>query len=295
MRYLFIQEQQAQFSLAALCRVMQVGRSGYYAWRTRKPCARQQHNAVVSEQIKTVYKESAQTYGSPRVYHELKAQGVGCSENRIARLMRLHQISAQRKPRFVVTTDSRHDLPVADNRLDRQFTPEQPNTRWSCDFTYIWTQQGWLYLAIVLDLFSRRVVGWAMQANMERSLVVSALQSALTNRQAQVGLLCHSDRGSQYASHEYRQQMQQAGIECSMSRKGNCWDNAPVESFFASLKRERLHRCAFATRDQARTAVFEWIEVWYNRKRRHSTLGYLSPEQFEQQHQQRQSQRPIAA
>jgi len=210
--------------------------------------------------------------------------------------MRLHQITAQTKRRFVVTTDSRHTRPVAENRLDRQFATQQPNTCWAADFTYVWTQQGWLYLAVVLDLFSRRVVGWAMQTTMQRSLVVSARQNALAIRQPQGGLLGHSDRGSQYASAEYQDALRKAAATCSMSGKGDCWDNAPGESFFASLKRELVYRTTFATTEEARTALFDWIEVWYNRQRRHSALSYLSPEAFERQYkQQPQAQQPVAA
>ncbi len=176
-------------------------------------------------------------------------------------------------------------MSVAQNLLSRQFTADAPNRKWTADITYVWTREGWLYLAVVLDLFSRRVVGWARSATLERSLVLSALAMALASRKPAVGLLCHSDRGSQYASGDYQQALKKAGAVCSMSRKGNCWDNAPAESFFASLKRELVYRTTFATREEARGALFAWIAVWYNRKRRHSALGYLSPEQFEQQNQ----------
>jgi putative transposase len=291
-RYLFIQQHQGQFSLSALCRVMVVALSGYYAWKKRQPCAQEQQNAVLTEQIQEVFAESDQTYGSPRIYHELKAQGIACSEKRIARLMRLSHLYAVTSKRFVVTNDSNHALPIAENLLDREFTVQTPNARWAADITYIHTGEGWLYLAVVLDLFSRRVVGWAMGETLERSLVLCALDMALTGRKPAAGLLCHSDRGSQYASGDYQQALQKAGATCIMSRKGNCWDNAPTESFFATLKRELVHRTRFATRQEARTAVFAWIETWYNRKRRHSTLGYLSPEAFERQYQQ---QRPNAA
>ncbi len=273
---------------------MQVSRSGYYAWCKRTPSRRAQDNQRLAEQIKAVHQESEQTYGSPRIYHELKAQGIPCSEKRIARLMRLSGMSAVRPRRFVLTTHSAHNLPVADNLLARQFGSQTPNTRWTADITYVWTQEGWLYLAVILDLFSRPIVGWAMGATLEHSLVLSALDSALGNRRPACGLLCHSDRGSPYASDDYHTRLQEAGIVCSMSRQGNCFDNAPAESFFASLKRELIHRVSFATRAEARRVVFYWIEVWYNRKRRHSSLGYLSPEAFEWQYQQ-QSQRPMAA
>jgi putative transposase len=271
---------------------MGVSQSGYSAWCKRPKSRREQENEGLLEQIRTAHKDSAQTYGSPRVYQELRDQGVVCGENRIARLMQKEGIRAQAPRRFVLTTQSDARLPVAQNLLSRQFEAPTPNARWSGDLTYIWTREGWLYLAVILDLFSRRVVGWAMGSTLERSLVLSALDMALLTRQPQAGLLCHSDRGSQYQSSDYQARLKEAGVVCSMSRKGNCWDNAPTESFFASLKRELVHRTTFATRETAKTAVFGWIEVWYNRKRRHSTLGYLSPEAFERQYQQ---QKPMAA
>ena len=277
---------------------MAVARSGYYAWCKRPPSLREQANQQLTERIKTLFEESDQTYGSPRIYEELKEQQVVCSQKRVARLMRLCNLKAILPKRFVVTTDSNHALPVADNLLDRQFGSETPNRKWTCAISYIWTGEGWLYLAVVLDLFSRRIVGWAMGTTLERSLVLSALSMAIANRHPPAGLLCHSDRGSQYASLDYQKALTDAGIECSMSRKGNCWDNAPTESFFATLKRECVYRHRFATRQEARTAVFQYIEVWYNRKRRHSALGYLSPEAFERHYQQeqcQQQQRPMAA
>ena len=293
MRYHFVQQQQGQFALAALCRVMAVSISGYYAWKKRPPSAQAQQNAALTEQIKAAHADSDQTYGSPRIYQELKEQGIPCSQKRVARLMRLAELYAVTWKRFVVTTDSHHALPVAQNLLDREFCVATPNARWTADITYIWTGEGWLYLAVILDLFARRVVGWAMGTTLERSLVLAALDMAVTGRKPAAGLLCHSDRGSQYASGDYQQALKNAGATCSMSRKGNCWDNAPTESFFATLKRELVHRRRFATRQEAKTAVFAWIETWYNRKRRHSTLGYLSPEAFERQYQQQQ--KPIAA
>jgi putative transposase len=268
---------------------MQVSQGGYFAWCKRAPSKRQQANEQLTEQIRVVHEASRQTYGSPRIYHELKDQGVRASQKRIARLMHKAKISAQTKKRFVQTTNSDPNLPVADNKLAREFMVDTPNARWTSDITYLWTKEGWLYLAVVLDLFSRRVVGWSTGQTLERSLVLAALDSALSSRKPAVGLLCHSDRGSQYASDDYQTRLKQAGVLCSMSRKGNCWDNAPTESFFASLKRERVYRTTFATRQEARSAVFEWIEVFYNRKRRHSTLGYLSPEQFENKHRQTMS------
>ena len=265
---------------------MEVCRSGFYAWRKCGPSSRQQQNEILTEQIRIAHKESKETYGSPRIFAELSEAGVACSEKRIARLMRLHEISAVPPKRFVATTDSDHDMPIAENLLARTFDAETPDTRLTADITYIWTSEGWLYLAVILDLFSRRIIGWAMDHNIDRSLVLSALDMAIVGRRPTQEVLCHSDRGSQYASGDYQKRLKEAGIVCSMSRRGNCWDNAPTESFFASLKKEMVYRTRFTTREQARSAIFEWIEVWYNRKRRHSTLGYLSPEAFERKHQQ---------
>lgn len=268
---------------------MDVCRGGFHAWRKRDKSVRQLANERLTQQIRAAHKESKETYGSPRIFAELKEAGVACSEKRIARLMRLHQIRAVRPARFVVTTDSNHDMPIADNLLARTFDAQTPDSRWTADITYIWTRQGWLYLAVILDLFSRRVVGWAMDQTIERSLVLSALDMAIVARHPRTQVLCHSDRGSQYASDDYQRRLKKAGIVCSMSRRGNCWDNAPTESFFASLKKEMVYRNRFETREQARGAIFQWIEVWYNRKRRHSMLGYISPDAFEQLHQQQQA------
>jgi putative transposase len=269
---------------------MQVGRSGFYAWNKRTKSAHQIQDETLTEQIKTVYQESKQTYGSPRICADLKEAGIPCSQKRIARLMRLSKISALRPKHFVVTTDSDHKMPIAENLLARTFEVQTPDTRWTADITYLWTGQGWLYLAVILDLFSRRIVGWAMDQTIDRALVLSALNMAILGRKPGSDLLCHSDRGSQYASDDYQKRLKEVGIVCSMSRRGNCWDNAPTESFFAGLKKEMVYRTRFESRDQARSAVFSWIEVWYNRKRRHSTLGYLSPEAFERKYQQQQAE-----
>jgi putative transposase len=295
MRYPFIKECEGQFSISALCRVLKVARSGYYAWGKRAPSKTETANLKLTEQIKTVFAESDQTYGSPRIYEELKAQQVACSQKRIARLMRLADLSAVLPKRFVITTDSNHALPVADNLLDRQFGSDTPNTRWTADLSYVWTSEGWLYLGVILDLFSRRIVGWAMGATLERSLVLWALSMAIQSRRPEAGLLCHSDRGSQYAGLDYQKALSEAGMVCSMSRRGNCWDNAPTESFFSSLKRECVYRHRFATRSEARTVVFAWIEGWYNRKRRHSALSYVSPDAFERRHSHSQPAHALAA
>jgi putative transposase len=293
-KYQFVRKYKGQHRVAALCRVMQVSKSGYIDWLKRTPSRRALAEQELLASVRQEYNTSQGRYGSPRLHRELVEKGIRCSRNRLVRLMRKHQITARPVRRFVVTTDSGHTLPVAENVLNRQFTAEAPNRKWTADLTYIHTREGWLYLAVVLDLFSRRVVGWSMSNTLERSVVIDALQMALCSRKPDAGLLCHSDRGSQYASGDYQEALRKAEAVCSMSRKGNCYDNAPTESFFASLKRELVYRTAFATRAEARTALFEWIAVWYNRKRRHSTLGYVSPEQFEQQQQQPETMRKVA-
>lgn len=283
MRYPFIEEHRGQFSVTSMCRVLEVSTSGYYSWRHRKESRRSLNNRKLLVEIKAIHAESDETYGSPRIYRELRSRSVQCSENRVARLMRLHNVRPKQVRRFKATTDSRHNLPVAENHLDRQFVPEAPNATWAADITYIWTQEGWLYLAIVMDLYSRRIIGWSMHPCPKRALVTGALKMALKSRHVGDGLLCHSDRGSQYASGDYQALLAEAAILSSMSRKGNCWDNAPVESFFATLKRERVHHRRYETRAEARADLFQYIEVWYNRKRRHSSLEYLSPVEYEQQ------------
>lgn len=264
---------------------MQVSKSGYYAWLKRPESERSQQNKQLVEQIRRIHNESGASYGSPRIYIELTEQKGECSLKRVARLMRLEGITAKQKRKFVCTTDSNHDLPVKENTLNQDFTVTVPNKKWVADIPYIWTSEGWLYLAVVLDLFSRKVVGWPMKPTIATGLVSSALQMALLQRKPTKGLLHHSDRGSQYASNEYQQLLNLACLVCSMSRKGNCYDNAVVESFFATLKRERVYQRRYLTRAQAQQDIFQYIEIWYNRKRRHSTLGYMSPEQYELQWQ----------
>ena len=283
MRCQFIRAEAVRYPVAVLCRVLQVSQSGYYAWRSRTESLRVQQNRQLTQKIQSLFAASRQTYGSPRIYADLKALGVACGVHRVARLMRKAAIGPTLARRFVVTTNADHALPVAQNCLERGFTAAKANVRWVSDITYLWTAQGWLYLAVVLDLFSRRVIGWSLAPTLHKQVVLNALEMAMQGRHPGAGLLLHSDRGSQYASLAYQQRLLQAGVTCSMSRKGDCWDNAPAESFFATLKRELVSRSRFETREAARGAVFEWIEVWYNRKRRHSTLGYLSPVQFEEQ------------
>lgn len=270
-----------------LCRVLGISRHAYYSWCRRSPSEQSLRDEELGSLIENIFHENDQTYGSPRVHLELQAQGVKCSRKRVARLMQQKQLRACVPRRFVVTTDSRHSWPIMDNVLNRQYqveTIEDVNQSWAGDITYIPTAQGWLYLAVVLDLKSRRVIGWSMKDTMDKSLVQEALTMA-TNRRldgsANEQLLFHSDRGSQYASSSYREQLEQHSIRCSMSRKGNCWDNAPVESFFATLKKELIHRQKYQSHTQAKASLFYYIEVFYNRKRRHSALGYISPNDYE--------------
>lgn len=281
MRYQFIKDHQGLFAIETMCRVLEVSSSGYYQWRQYPLSERKKENIQLVEQITQVHQLSRQTYGSPRIHAELKAQGIKCAENPVARLMKNHGIRAKTKKKYVVTTDSAHAFPIAENRLNQQFEAQAPNEKWVADIPYIWTQQGWLYLAVVLDLFSGRVVGWSMQASLGKGLVIPALTRAIKARQPPVGLLHPSDRGSQYASKEYRGVLQKMGIQCSMSRKGNCYDNSARESFFATLKPERVDDQVYPSRQDARLDSFHYIETWYNRKRRHSTLNYFSPEQYE--------------
>jgi len=267
--------------------VIGVSKSGYYAWFCRKPSRRSEENKHLTEQMRTAFNQNRRSYGSPRIYTELQAQGVACSVNRVARLMRKAGIRVETVRKFCATTDSAHGLPVAANHLGRQFGAETANAKGASDITYLWTKEGWLYLAVVLDLFSRRVIGWSLQPSLHKELVLDALDMAAKGRQPATGLLHHSDRGSQYASLAFQERLMQVGATCSMSGKGDCWDNAVVESFFSTLKREMVSREQFESRKEARLVVFEWIEIWYNRKRRHSALGYLSPEAFEKQHETR--------
>ena len=276
--------------MTVMCNVLDVSRSGYYAWRKAEPSARSEENKRLTAKIVEVHEDSRRSYGSPRVHAELVAQGFEVGRNRIARLMRDEGIVGRRKPRFRKTTDSNHKLPVAGNVLDRQFATDEPDRAWVADITYVWTQQGWLYLAVIIDLFARRVVGWSMADHMRTELVLDALTAALGSRlPSPTGLVFHSDRGSQYASGDYQKALAAAGVTCSMSRRGNCWDNAVAESFFSTLKTELVHNVIFLTRESAQNAIAEWIEMFYNGKRRHSSLGYATPLEAEQRHHERQA------
>ena len=281
MRFVFIATEKAWAPVTTLCRVLEVSRSGFYAWEDRDPSKRSMDDDKLCVEIVAIHKASRGTYGSPRVHAELQALGIAVSRKRIARLMRKLGLESPRKKRFKATTDSKHDMPVADNVLDRQFEVEAPDLAWVTDITYVWTDEGWLYLAAILDLFSRRVVGFAMSDRIDRALVLQALKLAAGRRVPNAGLTHHSDRGSQYASSDYRKALGDLDIVCSMSRKGNCWDNAVAESFFATLKTELVYRRRFVARVEAREAIFDFIETFYNSHRRHSTLGYLSPMEFE--------------
>jgi len=286
MRFSFIAAEKAAFPVRLLCRTLQVSRAGFYAWQARPPAPRARADARLGHEIGAIHAESRQRYGSPRIHAELAARGYRTSRKRVARLMRSRGLAARRRRRFRVTTESRHSLPIAPNVLARQFERAAPDQAWVTDITYIATGEGWLYLAVILDLCSRFAVGWAISERLTDALTLNALGMALARRRPPQGLLHHSDRGSQYASGDYQKVLAQHGIVCSMSRRGDCWDNAVAESFFATLKVELVHDAAWATRATARTELFDYLERFYNGQRRHSALGYLSPRAFEQRQEQ---------
>lgn len=282
MRYPFIEQHRSVYSIAALCRAMRVSRSGYYAWRSRKPGPRAAENAELTTRIAHIFLKSRRTYGSPRVYTALREAGVRCGVHRVARLMRQAGLAARKQRHRPSAPGKTSREPVAPNRLGRAFYARELNEKWAADITQIWTRAGWLYLAVVMDLASRRVVGWAMQRTPEASLATRALTMALRSRRPAAGLLCHSDQGSQYASGAYQALLAKWKVRGSMSRKGDCYDNAVVESFFATLKRECVQGEIYASRTIARSALFAYIEGWYNQERLHSTLGYQSPASYEE-------------
>jgi transposase InsO family protein len=281
MTFRFVDDNRHLWPVRVLCDTLEVSTAGYYAWRSRPVSVQQQRRDTLLVEIEAIHAQVKARYGSPRVHAELLARGHGCCVNTVAQLMRQAGIRAKTARKFCHTTDSNHSRPVADNVLDRQFDPASPNEVWVADITYIPTREGWLYLAVVEDLFSRMVVGWSMDATMTSRLVVDALEMAVQRRLPGTELVAHSDRGSQYASEHYQQLLGKHGIECSMSGVGQCWDNAPMESFFSSMKKELTHHEDYATRAEARASIFEYIEVFYNRQRRHSTLGYVSPAEYE--------------
>jgi putative transposase len=284
-RFAFIATEKAAFPVRVLCRTLHVSRAGFYAWHARSPARRLGADERLGIEIAAIHAESRQRYGSPRIHAELQDRGCRTGRKRVARLMRVRGLAARRRRRFRVTTQSQHPFPIAPNLLARQFERAVPDQAWVTDITYIPTGEGWLYLAVILDLCSRFAVGWAMSERITDDLTLDALDMALARRRPAQGLLHHSDRGSQYASGDYQQVLAQHGIVCSMSRRGNCWDNAVAESFFATLKVELVHDATWNTRAAARRALFEYLEPFYNGRRRHSALGYLSPRAFEQQWQ----------
>ena len=282
MRFAFIAKHRSIWPVAWLCKALDVSRSGFHAWLTRSPSKRSRQDEEITMTIRSSFLGSDRTYGARRVWHDVLAEGFSCGLHRIERLMRKNAMKARpRRRRLPVDTGERIISTIAPNVLDRQFHAAVPNAKWIADFTYIWTAEGWLYVAAVIDLFSRRVVGWSMSASMTAQLVTDALLMAIWRRGRSNALLHHSDQGSQYASEHFRKLMEDNGVTCSMSRSGNVWDNAAMESFFSSLKTERTARKVYRSRDHAKADVFDYIERFYNPRRRHSTLGYLSPIEFE--------------
>ena len=292
MKYAWIGQHDKQFELSALCQVLEVSLSGYRAWKGGgSPDRKRLTDVQMLTLIQSIHVELKGAYGSPRMVRELRARGFGACKARVERLMHEHGIRARHKRRYRVTTDSRHGLPVAPNRLERDFAPATPNQTWTADITYLWTNEGWLYLAIVLDLFNREVVGWSLKPGMTADLVTDALTMAWFRRRPGPGVVLHSDRGSQYASSAFQEKLAAYGMTCSMSRKGNCWDNAPTESWFNSFKNERIHGVRYATHAAMKAMSFEYIEVFYNRQRLHSTLGYQSPAQYLERWMQEQQRK----
>ena len=287
MRYGFVQAWKAEFPVGTMCRILEVTRSGYYAWAGRAPSRRAREDAKLEVHVRDAHRLSRGTYGSTRVRRELvMSRGFRVGRNRVARLMSKLGLAGCQPRRYRATTDSKHTQPIAPNVVKRRFTATAPNQLWVTDITYVRTWEGWLYLAVILDVFSRRVVGWAIASHLRTELIEEALAMALGERRPAKGLVHHSDRGCQYASGDYRKKLAARGIVCSMSRRGNCWDNAMAESFFATIKNELVHRQPWPTRTQARSAIAEYLICFYNSHRRHSALGYVSPMEYERNHAQ---------
>jgi len=283
-KYARIDELRQQHPVAAMCRVLEVSESGYHAWRQRPPSARTQENLRLETEIKAAHQRTRETYGPQRLQSDLADHGIPASVYRIKRIRRRLGLRCKQKRKFKATTNSSHTLPLAPNLLDRQFAVATPNCTWVTDITYVATDEGWLYLAGIKDLFNGELVGYAMSDRMTTTLVSQALFRAVAAKRPAKGLIHHSDRGSQYCSHAYRKQLQQFGMQASMSRKGDCWDNAPMESFWGSLKNDLVHHRRFTTREQATREITEYIEIFYNRIRKQARLGYLSPAAFSQQY-----------
>ncbi len=281
MRYTFVRDEAKNHSIEQLCEIMEISRSSYYAYESKSLSQREETDQRLMPMVQEIFKMNRKAYGYRRVSDELKRRGENCGNYKTAGLMRKLNLRPVAKRRFKLTTDSKHSLPIFTNVLNRDFKPSKMNQAWTSDITYIETAQGWLYLAVVMDLYSRTIVGWAMDRFMAVDLVENALKMALSRRKISAGLLLHSDRGSQYASHKYQELLKQHGVICSMSRKGNCWDNAPMESFFRSLKVECVYQQSFQHREEAKSEIFSYIEGFYNRQRKHSALNYLSPREYE--------------
>lgn len=281
MKFAFIHAEKATFPVSALCRLLGVTRQGYYAFARRPASARADREQALRERLRAMHAESRGTYGSPRLHAALRREGTRVGKSRVERALRSMGLQGRSRRRWRVTTRANPAHPVVGNKLDREFSASKPNERWVTDITYVWTDEGWCYLAVIVDLFSRAVVGWALDTTLSTRLPLAALEMAIQRRRPSVGLLHHSDRGCQYTSAEYRTALAELGIAVSMSRKGNCWDNAVAESFFATLKAELVYRHTWPTRFELRAAIFEYIEVFYNRRRLHSSIGYQSPAEVE--------------
>jgi len=284
-KYRFVERHKKAWPVRLMCKVLSISPSGYYAWRGRPTSERKRENEALVPRVREIHAQMRQSYGTRRIADELSKRGVDCGRDRARTLMRLAGVCVKQKKKFRATTDSNHNLPVAPNLLDRQFDVGAPNRVWVSDITYIWTVTGWLYLATVMDLFSRRIVGWSMDTSMTRKLVSDALLMAIWRRKPDKGLIHHSDRGSQYCSDDYQKLLKQHGMVCSMSRKGNCWDNAVMERFFHSLKSEQVGFTRYQTPEEAKKDIVDYIEMFYNSRRAHSYLGYLSPNEYERVHQ----------
>jgi len=276
-----IDAEKKAYPISLLCEVMQVSRPGYYSWRSREKSARQREYENLIPVVQEAHRISKGTYGARRISAEVEAHGASCGRDKARTLMKLAGVSAKQKRKFKVTTDSNHNLPIAPNLLNREFMVEEADRVYVSDITYIWTNEGWLYLAIVLDLYSRQIVGWSLNSRMSRKLVMDALRMAVWRRNPAPGLIFHSDRGSQYCSNDFQKMLKIYEMVGSMSRKGDCWDNSVAESFFGSLKTERVFHTNYQSRDEARKDIVDYIEMFYNSKRRHSYLGYVSPREFE--------------
>lgn len=281
MKYMQIRKCEKEYPVQAMAHVLGVSRSGYYSWRNSGPSNRSKRNVEILREIRSIHEEMDATYGSPRMHEELRDRNFDCGRHRVARLMSKNNIFAIQKRKFCVTTDSNHDFVTAENLLGRDFSADECNEKWAGDITYIPTEEGWLYLSVVMDLFSRRIIGWSTSKTLERGLVLDALKMAIIQRGC-ASTVFHSDRGVQYASEDFQRLLKKNDISCSMSRTGDCWDNAMVESFFHTLKVERVNRRKYRDRAHARRDIFEYIERFYNRKRKHSAIGYMNPVQFEE-------------